>query len=60
MDTEIERVRNQLKSLRDKIDESRRDLVYEVERLLSTIDDVFGAIDSETNDLYDEIDNLEE
>lgn len=58
MDTEIERVRNQLESLREKINEKRQDLIYEVERLLSTIADVFGSIDDEAWYLSNEIDNL--
>ena len=60
MNTEIERIQNQLGNLREKIDESRRDLIYEVERLLSTITDIFGGIDSEADDLSNEVDDLQE
>lgn len=59
MDTNIEQIRGQIENLREKIDESRRDLIYEVERLLSTIADVFGAIDSEVDEISNEIENLE-
>ena len=60
MNTNIEQVRGQLENLRDKIDESRRDLTFDVERLLGIIADVFGGLDDEVNDLSNEIDNLEE
>ena len=60
MNTNIEQVRGQLKNLRDKIYESRRDLTFDVERLLGIIADVFDGLDDEVNDLSNEIDNLEE